>query len=261
MASTMLPARRRARVIEILRREKIVSLKDLAAEIPVSLSSVRRDVDYLEETGFLERTHGGVVLKSDQITRIEPEPDLASAIESDAKESIARRAAQIIEPGQSVIFDSGSTTLAAARAAVEQGISFLAFTNDIRIAATLSASPHIGVEVSGGRIRPRSATLIGPGATRSFMRLKVDLSFLGAHAIDDECFSDSTLELADLKAEIVRSAKCSVLLADHTKFGQRSLYSIGKVNQLDRIITDQPLDEAVFAHYRSLGIAIDETSR
>lgn len=256
----MLPARRRARVLEILRKERIASLKNLADAIPTSLSSLRRDVDYLEEAGFLEKTHGGVVLKSDHMVQVEAEPRLASAIESEAKAAIGRRAAQMIEPGQSVIFDSGSTTLAAAKAAVERRIPFLAFTNDIRIAATLIANPHIQIEVSGGRIRPGSATLLGPGAARTFMRLRVDVAFIGAHAGDDECFSDSSLELADLKAEIVRSARCAVLLADHTKFGQRSLYSIGPVTDLDLIISDGNMDPGMAEHYRGLGIAVEAVS-
>lgn len=254
----MLPARRQARIIEILREEKIASLKDLAAVIPASLSSLRRDVDYLEEAGFLERTHGGAVLKHDHMARIEPEPDLAAAIQSDAKEAIGRQAARMIRPGQSVIFDSGSTTLAAAKAAALRNIAFHAFTNDIRIAAMLATNRQISVEVSGGRMRPGSATLLGPDAVRFFARLRVDLAFIGTHAIDHQCFSDSSLELADLKAGIVRSARCAVLLADSTKFGQRSLYSIGEVSDLHHIVTNGRMEEATKRHYRSLGVVIDE---
>lgn len=253
----MLPVQRRARVIEILRKEEIVSLRDLASAVPTSLSSLRRDIDYLEDAGFLEKTRGGVILKHDQMARVEPEPDLAAAIESDAKAEIGKRAAQLIQSGQNVIFDSGSTTLATARIAASRGLPFHAITNDIRIAAVLSTNSRITVEVSGGRLRPGSSTLLGPDALRTFMRLRTDLAFIGAHAVDDTCFSDSSVELADLKGEIIRAAKFKVLVADYTKFGQRSLCSIGEVGSLNRIVTDRRLDSVLTDHYRSLGIEID----
>jgi DeoR/GlpR family transcriptional regulator of sugar metabolism len=237
----MLPALRRARIIELLRRDGAAGLKDMSEALDVSVSTLRRDVDYLCEQGHLERTHGGAVLNGAYGTGIELEREIASELESDAKAAIGRHAAALIRSGQTVILDSGTTTAAAARAARDRRIPFTAITNDFTIAAILSENPAISVIVTGGQVRPGTSTLWGGDAIQSIQRLRVDLAFIGTHALSEEELSDTSIELAQLKRAILAAAVQTVLLADSTKIFSRTFCSFGGLSDLDHLITDSRL--------------------
>ena len=120
----MLPAIRRARIIELLRRDGAAELKEMSSALSVSVSTLRRDVDYLCEQGHVERTHGGALLTEGRRAGIELEREIASELESDAKRTIGARAAELIAGGQTVILDSGTTTASAARAARDRRVPF-----------------------------------------------------------------------------------------------------------------------------------------
>ncbi len=234
----MLPAMRRARIIELIRRDGMAALKDLSDALGVSLSTLRRDVEYLCESGHLERMHGGAMLAVNPTQGFEPAHDLAEATEIAAKRAIGRRAAELIQPGQTVIFDSGTTTASAARAAVARGVSFTAFTNDLGIAGTLSASPSVQTYVAGGVVRPGSATLIGSGALQSVQRLRADLALIGTHAITPEVLSDTSIELAEIKRAILAAAEKVVLLVDSTKIFSRAFCEFGRTADIGLLVTD-----------------------
>jgi DeoR/GlpR family transcriptional regulator of sugar metabolism len=232
---------RRARIIELLRRDGMAALKDLSDALGVSVSTLRRDVDYLCETGHLDRTHGGAMLAVTRTQGFEPAADIAEATESNAKAAIGHRAAELIQPGQTVIFDSGTTTAAAARAAVDRGVSFTAFTNDLAIARALAASATVLVHVAGGTVRPGSATLIGAGALQSVTRLRADLAFVGTHAMTPEMLSDTSIELAEIKRAILLAAERVVLLVDSSKMFSRAFCEFGDPRDLHLVITDSRL--------------------
>jgi DeoR/GlpR family transcriptional regulator of sugar metabolism len=144
-------------------------------------------------------------------------------------------------PGQAVIFDSGTTTSAAAQAAVARGVSFTAFTNDLGIAQTLSASPSVQTYVSGGVVRPGSATLIGSGALQSIARLRADIAFVGTHAMTAEVLSDTSIDLAEIKRAILASAERVVLLVDSTKIFSRAFCEFGRTSDVALLVTDTRL--------------------
>lgn len=237
----MLPAMRRARIIEVIRRDGMAALKDLSDALGVSVSTLRRDVEYLCDSGHLERTHGGAMLAVNRRQGFEPAHDIAEATEIEAKLAIGRRAAELIQPGQTVIFDSGTTTAAAAQAAAARSVSFTAFTNDLGIAQALSASPSVQTYVAGGVVRPGSTTLIGSGALQSIQRLRADLAFVGTHAITPEVLSDTSIELAEIKRAILASAETVMLLVDSTKIFSRAFCEFGRTSDIKLLITDSRL--------------------
>ncbi|MFV0475562.1 MAG: DeoR/GlpR family DNA-binding transcription regulator [Pikeienuella sp.] len=253
----MLPALRRARIIELLRQEGAASLRDMSAALGVSVSTLRRDVDYLGEQGHLERTHGGALLNEGHRTGPEMERAIASELESGAKQAIGRRAAGMIRPGQTVILDSGTTTAAAARSARERGLSFTAVTNDYAIAAILSESAAIRVLVIGGAVRAGTSTLMGADALRGIGRLRADLALVGAHALSGEEMSDTSIELAELKRAIISAADRAVLLADSTKIFSRAFCSFGRVGDLDLLITDSRIPAERKALLERNGLRLD----
>lgn len=253
----MLPALRRARIIELLRRDGAAGLKEMSEALKVSVSTLRRDVDYLCDQGHLERTHGGAVLKADLRAGVELEREIASELDSGAKAAIGQWAANLIQPGQTVIIDSGTTTAAAARAARDRRIPFTAMTNDVSIAAILSESPLIQAQVAGGIIRPGTSTLLGADALHSIRRLRADLALIGTHALSEREMSDTSIELAELKRDIIVAADRPVLLADSSKIFTRAFCSFGRVDEPHLIVTDSRISPDQIAALSANGARIE----
>ena len=253
----MLPAKRRARIVELLRKEQMASLKDMADALQTSLSTVRRDVQYLCQSGHLERTHGGAMLNINPNKGFEPEPEIASAIESAAKLAIGRRAAAMTQRGQTVIFHCATTTAAAALPARDRGIPFTAFTNDLAIAGVLSANPAIQTFVAGGYVRPGSTTLLGAAAVQCITRLRADVAFIGTHAMTADELSDTSIELAEIKRAFLTSAELVVLLTDSSKVFSRAFCSFGQTSDLGLIITDHRISPQAQAELRARNLPLE----
>jgi DeoR family transcriptional regulator, aga operon transcriptional repressor len=234
----MLPPLRRARILELLRKDGMATLKYMSETLGVSISTLRRDVDYLCESGHLERTHGGAMLNADGRRALELEPAIASELESSAKRAIGYEAAKLIYPGQTVMFDSGTTTAAAARAARDRRIPFTAVTNDLAIAGLLASSPLVRVLVVGGFVRTGTSTLLGPEILRAVSRLRADIGFIGTHAITPDELSDTSADLADLKRAFVEAGERVIALVDTSKIFSRAFCSFANTSELDRVITD-----------------------
>ncbi len=247
----MLKARRLARIIEILREDGFASLGEIAERLGTSVSTVRRDVDHLADIGPVTRTHGGVVLNPGEALSFEPGSEIASEIESDAKAVIGRHAARYIEAGQTVLFDSGTTTREVARAALARKLTFTAFTNDVSIASLLSASDRIAVHVFHGRMRPGSHTLLGAETVADIGRMRADLVFIGTHAGTVDGVSDTSTELAAIKRAFLASAETKILVADRTKFPKRSLCLFARLPDFDRMIIDAGINSELANELRT----------
>ena len=238
----MLKARRLARIIEILREDGFASLGEIAERLGASVSTVRRDVDHLASISPVRRTHGGAILNPGEVRSFEPGSEIAMEIEAAAKAVIGRHAARYIEPGQTVLFDSGTTTREVACAALARNVRFTAFTNDVAIASLLSSTDRIAVHVFHGRMRPGSATLLGAETVADISRIRADLLFIGTHGGTVEGLSDTSTELAAIKRAFLSAAETKILVADRTKFPKRSLCLFAMLREFDRIITDPGMD-------------------
>lgn len=241
----LIPAARQARILDHLKSRGVVAITELASAIGVSSSTVRRDLDELAAVGQLRRTHGGAVALGAVRTTFEPAPAIAQHAHSAAKRAIGEAAAGLVEPGQSVVFDSSSTVLEAARAVVARGLAITAVTNDLRIAVVLADTPRIRVIVPGGTLRPGSHTLAGePG--QSFARgLAADIAFLGAHAIAEGIVSETSIEVAGIKQAMAEGARRLAVLADASKFGAVAFCKVRALSGGDLVVTDDALDRAV----------------
>jgi DeoR family transcriptional regulator of aga operon len=236
--SQKIPAQRRAELVALLRERCAAPIWELSAALQASESTVRRDLDQLDAEGLVHRTHGGAVFTG----RSTFEPPFIDRRwhNPDEKVRIGRFAAHLLEPGQSVLFDSSSTVLNAAEALVQQPIDITAVTNDVNIASILAmASDAIKVVVPCGEIRAGSFTLLG-STTKSFLeRLHVDVAFVGIHAITGPMLSEGSLEIAEVKQTIIRAAERVVLLADHSKFGPAAFYEVAHADAVHDLVTDR----------------------
>jgi DeoR/GlpR family transcriptional regulator of sugar metabolism len=253
----MLPAQRHAAILERISRVGAASLQELSDHLGVSVSTVRRDVDFLCASAHLERTHGGAMLGAPSRRGFEPDASISSAMFSREKTAIGRRAADMVKAGQAVIFDSGSTTVAAAAAVVEAGLPITAITNDLRIGSLFSHAAQISATLVGGDLRRGSTTLLGAGTTAALSRLHADVVFIGSHAIDAETLSDTHGELCEIKSILLQCADRVVLLADSSKFFSRALCAFGKPTDVHCIVTDSNLSDEAREVLLGSGVTLD----
>lgn len=234
----LLPAQRHARILDYLRTNTVASIQQLAVALGASESTVRRDLRHLVEKGYLERTHGGAIIRHQPETRFEPDSSIAAAVARPQKQGIAAHAAGAVTSGQSIILDASSTVLAAAEYILKRNINLTIVTNDLNCAAMFSGGGHGPVIVTGGTIRPATSTLIGEPAQRFLAGIHVDIAFLGVHTISGGMFTETSLEVAGMKQLMIRAAKRVIVLADSSKFGAPSFCEIARVADVDEVITD-----------------------
>jgi DeoR family transcriptional regulator of aga operon len=237
----MIPAARRARVLDLLKRDGVVAIQRLADEIGISISTARRDVDFLTSAGLLERSHGGASLRSGPRTAFEPAAMVTHQIARPAKIAIGRYAASLVSVGQSVILDSSSTVLEAAHALAERDLQLTVVSNDLRIAMVLGPRPNVQMIVPGGQVRPGSYTLLGAPALELVRGLQVDLALIGVHALAQSRPSETSLEAASIKRGFVRAAHRVVLLADSSKFRASAFCEICPIDLVHQVVCDDGL--------------------
>lgn len=252
----MIPAERRARVLDQMRQRGAVSIRELCDALGASASTVRRDLDWLFEHGYIQRTHGGATLKQYPQSTFEPEAAIAAHTAREQKEAIAAAAAELVAPGQSILLDSGSTVAAVAKALALRRIPLTAVTNDIAIAGGLAEVGDMRVVVLGGTLRPGSTTLIGEPAEGFLSTLHADICFVGAHSVSGSVLTETSLEVARMKRLMLGAARQKILLVDSSKFRAPSFTTICNVDEVDRIFTDDGLPDRTVAELRDLGVPV-----
>jgi DeoR family transcriptional regulator of aga operon len=252
----VIPEQRRKLVLEYLLQHGSASIQALSDAIAISASTVRRDLERLEDEGHLRRTHGGAVVSSANHSTFEPRASVAAKVAQAEKRAIGHAAAALLSTGDSVIFDSGSTVFAAARAVVERRIALTAVTNDLGIAQCLAAPDNIHVVVLGGSVRPASLTMMGePGA--SFVAdLHADIAFIGAQSVADGMLSDASVEVATIKRAMIAAARRVVLLVDSSKFQPAAFYRICALTDVHEVITDSSVSRDELAKLHDLGLRV-----
>lgn len=250
---SLLPAQRRQRIIDFLRRHGAVTVAQLEQALGVSLSTLRRDLDGLAAEGVIDRTHGGALLRQQGYTAFEPDSVASSELSPREKRAIGAAAAATLQPHQSVIFDSGSTVLEAARAAVQRGLPFTAVTNDLAIAQVLGGSALVQVHVLGGQLRAGSQTLVGDALIETARAMQADVLLCGAHAITQGVMTETSPEVAAVKRALMRAAVSRRLLADASKFRPRTFMQVATLAEFDDIFCDDALAADEAERIRALG--------
>ena len=254
----MIAAQRRALILEHLRRHGADSITSLAQTIGVSPSTIRRDLDYLTESGHIVRSHGGAILSERLHTTFEPQREIGARIAHAAKAAIGARAADLLEPGQSVIFDSSSTVLEAAKAVVARKLRLTVCTNDIGTAATLAESEMLQLVVLGGTNRFGSLTMIGDPGLSFLERIHADVAFIGIHSLFGERLSETSIDVAAMKRRMIASATRAIVLADASKFSHPAFCDVAPITDVDAIITDSTIGETERRALAETGVELIE---
>jgi DeoR family transcriptional regulator, aga operon transcriptional repressor len=258
-ASDALPARvRRDRMVALLRQRDFVRVRELAREFDVSEVTVRSDLDALEQRGSLRRVRGGAVPRaSAPIERPFEEAEVAAATE---KRTIARAAAALVRPGDTIILDVGTTTTAIAQelASREDLSDVTAFTSSLTIALALErAHPRITVVVTGGTLRPKQHSLVEPLAGLVLGSINAGTVFLGCNGVDvDAGITNVNLPETEIKKLMVAAAQRRIVCADSTKLGQVALAHICPLDDIDLLVTDADADQNLLRALRETGLAV-----
>jgi DeoR family transcriptional regulator of aga operon len=233
-----------------------VSIADLKDRLGVSEVTIREDPKYLEKRGVLTRVRGGAVVSRNGAMEMSLEE--TSTTNRAEKMAIAAHAAAMVEDGQTIIIDVGSTTTEMAKALSPELSRVVVITNGLNIALILEALPGVSVIVTGGTLRPLQHSLVAPMGTLLLDQLKADVAFLGCNGVDSSRgFTNSNIAEAEIKQAMVRSAEKAVFLADHDKIGQVASAFVADVSSVDLLITDDGADPSVIANLEGDGLAID----
>ncbi|CAM4243172.1 DeoR/GlpR family DNA-binding transcription regulator [Paenibacillus typhae] len=227
---------RKRSIVQFVEQRTRASVQELSLQLGVSESTIRRDLKELEEARLLKRTHGGAV--SLQSVNFEAAfPDKADRL-LDEKQRIAAKAVQMIQEGDAILLDGGTTTLQIARA-LKSFSNLKVITNSIMALNELKDCRNIEVSITGGMLRPDTMAFVGPMTERSLEMVRVDKAFLGTNGLDlQEGITTPNMLEAATKRKMIAVAKQSILLADHSKIGQVSFCKVADLNEIDHCILD-----------------------
>lgn len=250
----MLAVARHQYILEQLQQNGSVKVTDLSELLGVTPKTVREDLEKLEESGLLRRTHGGAVAipDSDSILPLLQIPNTKFPRE---KEAIAAHALRYIQPEDVIALDAGSTTLEIARLLPNEPMTVV--TNDLMIMRELVGKERIQLVVPGGY--RHNNVLIGNDSIDWVNRLNVQKVFMSAAGIHEKYgLSVFTGELIKLKKAFIAGAKEVIAVADHSKFDRATLLTFAALQEVDVIITDARLDDETVRRYERSSVRIEK---
>ncbi|MFM6974405.1 MAG: DeoR/GlpR family DNA-binding transcription regulator [Agromyces sp.] len=247
------PERQQA-IMARARQDGRVEVRSLAELFQVTPETIRRDLNLMERRGLIQRAHGGAI----PVDRLEIEPGVADreGLLQHEKERIARAALAEIPENGSVIFDAGTTTARLA-ALLPTETSLTVVTNSLPIAAQLATRPNIDLHVLGGHVRQLTLATVGSWANDTLRKVAVDVAFIGTNGITSaRGLTTPDIEEARVKSHLIQSARRTVVLADHSKFGREDFGVVAPLSLVDCIITDNRVDPELVAEVESAGVDV-----
>lgn len=247
---------RRSQISAMVRESGSVQVAALASQFRVSMQTIRKDLHYLTELGVTARAYGGAIAAQAVSPVAEPPVATKLALHNAEKERIGRYAASLIKPGDSVVLDSGTTTLQIARFLPDvEGITVV--TNDFGILAALTQKAHIKIVMIGGELRRKNMAFYGAQTVSALNDLLVDKLFLGVDGFDVERGITTHHEAeAMLNRKMAEVAREVIAVTDSSKFGRVCLHRIIGLNEITGLITDRAAPEYLVPASEALGFEL-----
>jgi len=248
----MLVSERHQYILQRLKQDGRVVAKAISQELDVSEDTIRRDLRELASEGLLQRVHGGALPASPAMGNFAQR----ETIHPQAKVAIGRKAASLIQPGQVIMLDGGTTAVQVARHLPPQ-LTATIVTHSPSIAVELVNHPHVDVILIGGRLFKHSIVSVGAAAIEAIQRVRADLYFMGVTGIHPEVgLSTGDYEEARVKHALSRQAADTVVLASEEKLGAASPYVITPLTAASALIVNQTVPESVLLPYAEVGLDI-----
>jgi len=251
---TLLREERKRKISEFIEENKKATVTELSELFGVSQSTIRRDLEELDEQGVIQRAHGGAVV----VARAAPEPPIIQRIaeHEEEKRRIGRAAAQLVRDGDTVFLGSGTTTLEVARNLVKTD-NLTVITNALNITNLFAGKSNITVIVVGGLLRYSELSMIGHITEQVLKELRADKVIMGMRAISvEEGLTNDYLPETMTDRTIIQFAPEVILVADHTKFGKVSTAYVAPVEQITTLVTDAEADPTFLSRLREMGIQV-----
>ncbi|MET0234536.1 MAG: DeoR/GlpR family DNA-binding transcription regulator [Kibdelosporangium sp.] len=250
----MFAAERRQVILELVRSNGAVSLRELARIVKTSEVTVRRDLRHLEAEGMLARRHGGAV--ANDRTAYEPSYTEKTGVASDEKAAIADLAAELVSPGDAIVIGAGTTTQALAKRLARLA-ELTVVTNSLLVTQAFARSPGIEVMVTGGLLRGSIYALVGSAAEESVATLRVQRAFLSGNGLTaPRGMSTPNAGVAGIDRAMAATATEVVALVDNTKIGVDTMVQTVPTSGISHVVTDAGANPEELAALRSAGVKV-----
>lgn len=247
----MLAAERRSNIVRMTEQHGSVRVSELSKLFGVTEETIRRDLEELEKNGYLKRTYGGAI----SVKGTGFEMPFTRRVESNRKEKnlIGKQAAALVKEGETVMLDASTTALWVARHLVSKR-HLTVMTNSVQIVMELANRPGINVISTGGNLRDRSLSFVGPLAQRAVASYFVDKLFMSGKGLaPEEGLTDSNELEVELKKQMMTAARESICVVDSSKIGHKAFARIAGVEDFTKIITDPGIEPAMADAIRQKG--------
>jgi DeoR/GlpR family transcriptional regulator of sugar metabolism len=248
----MLAEERRSRLLEMVRQRGFASLPDLAGELAVSESTVRRDLDFLEKSGEAKKTYGGVFYTGPSPKL--PHFDMRQAAHWEEKRLIGRRAAELIEDGDAILLDGGSTTYELAQCLLGRPLQVV--TNSLPVANLFASSDAADLVIIGGDIHPRTGVMLGPYANEMLSKINVRRAVISVAGINERGYYNSGRLLVETERAMMQAADEVIVVADSTKFGHSSVAHLCDLGAVQTHVVDHKISEDWRSRLSAAGVKV-----
>ncbi len=246
-------AERHERILALLRRDGIVRIATLARAFDVTTETARRDLDELARSGAIKRTYGG---GASQSLIDEPGIGIRSQAHAAERAAIARAAAELVEPGDALMVDAGSTTSLFAAALAARNLHVTVLTNCLPVAAALGSGERCRVILCPGEFVLREGGVFGGDTQQFIARYKANKAFIGAGGVEAGGFSDTDSAACAIKRAMMGRADATLVLADSSKFGIAQFETIAPLAAVSTLVSDAMPSRALAAQLRKAGVEI-----
>ena len=234
-----------ATILNLINEKGSASVSYLSKYLKVSESTVRRYLNELSNMGLIIRVHGGAMALKENKVSYEPMFEVKASLMLSEKKKIAEKAVEMIDEGDTIILDSGTTTYQIAKEInrkIKRRITVISV--DVKVTEELGSNPNIETIIIGGKVRPGYFSIFGEYAVFMLKEFQAEKVFLSADAVHpDKGITNSSVEEVFIKKQLIDCGKKVILVADHTKFGKIALAKVCDIDAIDMIITGKDLDE------------------
>ncbi len=245
---------RQSQILELIEKHERISIASIREAFSVSEMTVRRDLAYLEENGYVTRIHGGVIAGRRLFFASSFSHRTKEHVEE--KRKIAQAAVSLIEPGENVILDTGTTTLYIAEELVKLDLVITVGTTSLAVASTLFNS-NMDVLIFGGFLRREIPDLFGPLTERNLQEFHAHKLFMGCDGLSaSEGFFTSDLHISKIEERMVTIADRVIVVTDSSKFGKKSFVRYAAAKSVHTLITDSMVSEEHVRGFNREGVEV-----
>lgn len=251
--------KRQNEILALVKSRGACSIVELATQFRVSDETIRRNIKPLVREGLIDKVHGGIIPSQKQ----EPEPPFAKRMNErvEAKQKISARVAGIIHNGDSIMLDTGSTTAYVARALSDHR-NLSVVTNCTEIARTLAREPSNRVHICGGALRADDWATFGSVAIEFVRQFHVNYAILSIGGVTDSgSFMDYHLEEAEFSRAVIAQAKQTIVVADHSKFGNSNFIKVCDFEQVDMVVVDRLPAAKIISDFDEAGVVLIDSGQ